>query len=212
MNKIIGFVRRKIEKITNPWDIATTRNRKWFYTLAKITSLIADKEGDIAECGVFRGSTLLGIAHLLKKKNISRKIYGLDSFEGFPEKELKDIDKGITEETFANVSYEEVSEKIRKLGFSNITLIKGFFKDTLKQLEGKRFILVHLDCDLYDSYKECLNFLYDKVLPGGYIVFDEYVLGAKKAIDEFLSDKKEKLQYFKEIKNKSDIRYFIKKE
>jgi hypothetical protein len=55
---------------------------------------------------------------------------------------------------------------------------------------------VHLDCDIYESYKTCLDSLYDQVVPGGVILFDEYACpvwpGATRAVDEFFSDKPEK--------------------
>lgn len=87
-------------------------------------------------------------------------------------------------------------------------------KNTLPSLKNKKFKLVHLDCDFYQSYKIRLEFLYDRALPGGYMVFDEYkrdkctYLGAQRAIDEFLKYKPEKIQCFEETKRQ---RFFIKK-
>ena len=52
--------------------------------------------------------------------------------------------------------------------------------------------MLHLDCDLYESYKISLTNLYDKVVAGGIIMFDEYDdqrwPGARRAIDEFFMD------------------------
>ena len=77
--------------------------------------------------------------------------------------------------TFNNTSLEGLQQKVERLGFANqIVLIKGFFQDTLHHLEDERFALVHIDCDLYQPYKDCLDFFYDRVNPGGYLVFDEY--------------------------------------
>ena len=73
-------------------------------------------------------------------------------------------------------------------------LVKGFFDQTLSSYEGK-IALLHLDGDLYESYKVSLNVLYRKVVRGGIIMFDEYAdprwVGARKAIDEFFADKPE---------------------
>jgi len=78
-----------------------------------------------------------------------------------------------------------------------IHLVRGWFQDTLPKYEGK-IALLHLDCDLHDSYKLALERLYDKVQPGGVILFDEYAddrwPGASKAIDEFFADKAERPQ------------------
>jgi hypothetical protein len=71
-----------------------------------------------------------------------------------------------------------------------VRLVKDFFDKTLSSYEG-RIALLHLDGDLYESYKVSLEALYDKVVSGGIIMFDEYAdprwLGARKAIDEFFS-------------------------
>jgi hypothetical protein len=77
---------------------------------------------------------------------------------------------------------------------NRVRLKKGWFNDTLPTYDGDIAIL-HLDCDLYESYKISLELLYDKVKHGGIIMFDEYDdkrwPGATKAINEFFRDKKE---------------------
>lgn len=80
---------------------------------------------------------------------------------------------------------------------SNITLIKGFFEDSLSKYRGEKIALLHIDVDLYGSYKTVLETLYDQVQAGGIIAVDEYVdtfdvakfPGAQKAIDEFLNSR-----------------------
>ena len=59
--------------------------------------------------------------------------------------------------------------------------------------------MLHLDCDLYKSYKESLEFMYPKVVQNGIIVFDEYLdqknfPGAIKAIDDFFGQKIQDIQ------------------
>lgn len=164
--------------------------------------------GHLIECGVFRGSTILGMAHQLRIRGIrDAQLIGCDSFEGFPAPTKEDaLANGTFHEralqgVYRDTSYERLSRQISALGYSqNIKLLKGFFENTLDQLRDHTFRLVHLDCDLYQSYVTCLNFLYPRLIPGGYMVFDEYDLalpaypGARIAIDEFLADKPEKLQ------------------
>jgi len=84
---------------------------------------------------------------------------------------------------------------------AHITLVKGFFDKSLSAYTGDEIALLHLDVDLYQSYKDSLIQLYDKVIPGGIIAFDEYMStfeylnfpGARTAIDEFFADKKMKI-------------------
>jgi hypothetical protein len=170
--------------------------------------MTASLEGDIIECGVFRGSTLLGMAHRLALRGIGdARLIGCDSFQGFPTPSKEDAleDGSFHERTrlgvFRETSYEALSTRISALGYAqNIRLLKGFFNDTLPQLSNRLFRVVHLDCDLYQSYVTCLEFFYPRLVRGGYMVFDEYDFsepvypGARKAIDQFLKDKPEKLQ------------------
>jgi hypothetical protein len=76
-----------------------------------------------------------------------------------------------------------------------VHLVKGLFGETLRTYDGS-IALLHLDCDLYQSYLTTLQTLYGKVARGGIIMFDEYAddrwPGARRAIDEFFADKPEK--------------------
>ena len=150
------------------------------------------------------------------------ELIGFDSFEGFPEPDVEDALPNRTyhartlKGVFRDAEYNELVRKIRLLGYSNnIRLVKGYFEDTLCRYRGMRFALVHLDCDLYQSYMTCLKFFYSRVVAGGYIVFDEYDFsdavypGAKKAIDSFLADKSEKLMRFDDA---TSPHYFIRKQ
>jgi O-methyltransferase len=203
-------------------DIADVSYRPNFVALAHAVKNAPIHKGAVIECGVFRGSTLLGIAHRLEVLGIrDAKLIGCDSFQGFPapvqEDALEDgtFHERAQEGVFRETSYEALQSRIEALGYAqNIRLLKGFFAETLLQLSGVTFSLVHLDCDLYESYLSCLYFLYPRLVPGGFMVFDEYDTsasvypGAKKAIDEFLLDKPEKLQ---RLGDQSDARWFIVK-
>ena len=203
--------------------IANLTRRKDFVTLARLTDTTAF-QGAILECGVYRGATLLGMAHRLRLRGLRDvKIYGCDSFEGFPEPTQDDAGENAAlhpharKGYFGDTRYEELLAHIRALDFSDqITLVKGFFEKTLETLNETRFSLVHLDVDLYSSYQICLAWVYPRTLPGGHIVFDEYDFsedvypGAKRAIDEFLADKPEKLERFP-APQVTVPRYFIKK-
>src|SRR5436190_10925971 len=65
--------------------IATSRRRIEFYTLETLLRELPRVEGAIIECGTYRGATLLGMTHLMVMRGLKPRIYGLDSFEGFPD-------------------------------------------------------------------------------------------------------------------------------
>ena len=65
--------------------IATPRRRVEFYTLATLVGRVPASAGVVLECGTYRGATLLGMTHLLRRRGLKPRVYGLDSFEGFPD-------------------------------------------------------------------------------------------------------------------------------
>jgi len=160
--------------------------------------------GDVAECGVFQGHSLVSMACYLKQNGISRTVYGFDSFEGFGESVSGDLTLGGTHPEWKQAgamnetSLELVQSKATRFGLKNVKLVKGFFANTLPAYSNLTFSLVHLDCDTYASYRECIEFFYPRMSPGGVILLDEYNdppwPGCNKALDEFLEDKPEKLQ------------------
>jgi hypothetical protein len=141
----------------------------------------------------------------LRQRRINKTLYAFDSFEGFdPHSVLEDLKLGGTDEDdrqesgFSNTSFELVSRKVDSMKLQNVRLVKGYFTDTLSAFAHSCFAFVHLDVDLYDSYRDCLRFFYPRVVTGGVILFDEYNdppwPGCNKAVDEFMMGKPESLQ------------------
>jgi hypothetical protein len=160
--------------------------------------------GDIAECGVFRGQSLIPMAIYVKQQGIGKKLYGFDSFEGFAPSVVEDLQLGGTNDEWKKpgvmneTSRELVAAKAKTFGLDNLTLVKGFFDVTFPAFSSHRFSFVHLDCDAYAAYRDCIAFFYPRLNTGGIISFDEYNdppwPGCNKAVDEFLADKPEKLR------------------
>jgi hypothetical protein len=69
-----------------------------------------------------------------------------------------------------------------------VTIVKGWFEETVPSLPVERIALLHIDADWYDSVKLVLEHLYDRVSPGGYVILDDYGYweGCRRACHEFL--------------------------
>ena len=188
--------------------IAFRNTRKLFY-MNRLAQRVNDIPGDFVECGVGRGETLLWLAAICCDSQRYRNVWGFDSFEGFPEATPEDNRPNLSTavrswDNFSGQSpVKVVHDTFVLYGLeptwlqSNVCFCKGWFKDTLQYLPVNKIALLHLDCDLYQSYKVCLESLWDKVSSGGIIALDEYrnpieltnFPGAAQAIDEFLVGK-----------------------
>jgi O-methyltransferase len=168
-------------------------------------------DGDIVECGVGRGRsliTLMSINSLMTnlKTDYSKKIYALDSFQGFPDPSEKDISsrnpkKGEWSES-PNQQFKYSPKSLKKVIEladldDEVEIVKGFFDKTTVSLSVDKIAILHLDGDLYESLLTPLNNLWHKISIGGVVVVDDFLSdeqfkvneafpGARKAITEFM--------------------------
>ena len=160
------------------------------FHLKDLYDQILDVPGDIAECGVAYGNSLIVLCALAQQEGMNRTVYGFDSFEGFPEPTDEDRSyRAPKKGEFADATLERIKHAIRRAGVREPVLVKGFLEQTLPGFQAPLAYL-HLDVDLYSSYKVALTELFDRVAPGGIVAFDEYLQpkwpGATRAIDEFV--------------------------
>ena len=179
--------------------------RRWI--LIKSLHYINKKkiDGDIVECGIWRGGNLF-LAKKVQEKyygNIKRSLYGYDTFEGMPQPSEHDglkANQVYTEfknkqEPWTKASLEDVLSSSRKL-FSNtddFIFIKGKVENTLIEKSNlpEKISLLRLDTDFYESTKVELDILYPLLSTKGVLIIDDYgdFPGCRKAVDEYFSDK-----------------------
>jgi hypothetical protein len=177
----------------------------------RMFDLIKNVEGDVVECGVLYGESLLLLSFLANDEAKKRKVWGFDSFEPLPPgtaRDKTDTPRKLRHLSGTKAGTESVEKLLKDSGLgaefiaSQVTLVRGYFEDTLGKFTGKAIALLHIDVDLYDSYKRVLEELYPRVAPGGVIMFDEYMgtrehayfPGAQRAIDEFLGERRSTIQ------------------
>jgi O-methyltransferase len=154
--------------------------------------------GDFVEFGTWRGGSLCLVAHLWEKMGQHRTLWGFDSFEGLPASSSARDGAALRPGMFGNTDFDEVRAFFTGKGLSSVRLVKGWFQDTLPQLEGHRFALCHIDVDLHDSVKLVLERAYPRMAPGGIVIIDDYghphCNGATVATEEFFVGRKERIQ------------------
>ena len=176
--------------------------------------------GDIVECGVFKGTSLIRFAtlrELYKKK--SRRIVGFDTFGKFPSAEFsKDVklrSKFVKQSGNESISTNQLMRilKNKKID-TNVELIKGDITKTipeyLERYPKLKISLLNLDVDLYEPSKVILENFYPRLTKGGVLILDDYGVfpGETKAVNEFLRNKKIKIRKFNFRKTPT---YIIKK-
>ncbi len=166
------------------------------YMLYQLQRLVAAVPGDTAECGSLEGAGSY-LIHLMNNQSEAHERWHhvFDSFEGLSEP--GDGDGDHWEQGDLSVSMEQVA---RNMGdFERYTLYKGWIPARFHEVQDKRFAFVHIDVDLHQPTRDAIEFFYPRTNEGGIILCDDYgsslCPGATRAIDEYLSDKPEKMLY-----------------
>lgn len=194
----------------------------WFSHPSRLNKMLAHYElyktivglpGHVFELGVYKGTSLLRLASFRNalESDASRKIVGFDAFGRFPTDKLSlsedmDLIKRFEGAGGEGLTVPELSSILERKCFQNVSLVKGNVFDTLPNYlvenPETRIAFLHLDMDVKEPTVFALNELYARVVPGGLIVFDDYnaVKGATEAVDEFIAQKRlriEKLSFYK---------------
>ena len=182
------------------------------YALYKAVEYIIKNEieGDFIECGVWKGGSSMLIAKTLLKFGVSnRHIWMYDTYEGMSEPTDKDKDPAGTsaEELLKKASkqdaasiwcysdIDEVKSHLQSTGYpiELIHFVKGKVEDSIPGVMPENPIaLLRLDTDWYESTKHEMDHLYPHLVQKGILIIDDYGdwQGARKAIDEYLSEHK----------------------
>ena len=158
------------------------------------TVIREDIDGDLIETGVWRGGACIFMRGILKAYGCTtRKVWVADSFAGLPAPDASraPADKGDKHQHYKQlaVSLEQVQGNFRTFGLldEQVHFLKGWFKDTLPTAPIERLAVCRLDGDMYESTDDALRNLYDRLVPGGFLIVDDYgaVPGCKQAVEDF---------------------------
>jgi hypothetical protein len=162
--------------------------------------------GDIVECGVWKGGSMMAVAKaLLRARDTSRRLYLFDTYEGMPPPSDSDRDyRGLraaevmeaqpreTSWTWAVAPMEGVKRVMDGVGYrGEICYIRGRVEDTIPVAAPDQIGLLRLDTDWYESTYHEIFHLYPRLAPGGVLIVDDYGhwKGARRAIDQYFAEK-----------------------
>jgi len=159
-------------------------------------ALLAERQsrlpGEMAELGVCRG----GSAKVLSLAAPNKVLHLFDTFKGIDAEMISTYDCDLRG-WFARADLGDVKRYLSDC--PNVAFHAGRFPGTAAGVEGP-FCLVHLDCDLYASYRDGLRYFWTRMVDGGVILLDDYnrsnCPGATRAVNEFFKDKKTRPRAF----------------
>jgi predicted O-methyltransferase YrrM len=153
--------------------------------------------GDYLEFGVSRGTSLACMHQALDRAGLRRvRLFGFDSFEGLPPEAAG--------EGWRPGAFRSAEGATRRyldragVDWSRVTLVKGWFRDTLTdgardRLGLRKASLIMVDCDTYAASLECLRFCEPLIRDRAVVFLDDWGndpndQGEKRAFTEFLAD------------------------
>ena len=213
-NKIL-FALKNNKNDINKSDIIKN-SLKYYFLLSKLNK----KKINVVECGIGAGESLSYICKISKLLDIEANIWAFDSFEGFPKSTTEDEGKykaGSIKPHYKLYNIKFVKNYMKTFDIEEdeiekINFVKGFFPESFQNYNSDKIDFLHLDVDLYNSYKNCLEFFWQYLNKGSLVLFDEYKSksdlykwpGASRAIDEFFTKKN------LDIKNIQQEKFFNK--
>jgi len=160
--------------------------------------------GDIVECGVWRGGSMMAAALTLLELGDRRRLHLFDTFAGMPPP--ADIDRDLTGtaaagllaaedrdtgSTWAWSPLADVRRNVLGTGYPAelVEFVAGRVEETIPARAPERIAVLRLDTDWYESTRHELEHLYPRLAAGGVLIIDDYGhwQGARRAVDEYLA-------------------------
>jgi hypothetical protein len=123
-------------------------------------------QGDFVEAGVYQGFTVKVICDYLDFNSQERDYYLYDVFTHSMEMRHHALPK------HGEQLYAQVCERFRS--FPRVKVIQGLVPESFEVAAPERIAFMHIDMNNAEAEVAVLDRLYDRLVPGGMIVFDDY--------------------------------------
>jgi O-methyltransferase len=209
-----AYSMEELMPILQPWTMVSVPHQK--LAVDAMLKLNRDKvPGDVVECGVWKGGMTMGMIFANVRDNSDRHFWLFDTFEGLPQPTEKDDKRAHS--TWAQVQegdphvndsgnhrVEEGKWNYGPLGIvKNNVFYTHYPRDKIHFIQGKvedslpitklpeKIAMLRLDTDFYESTKIELEYLWDRLVPGGILIIDDFCAwgGARSAVTEFFKAK-----------------------
>jgi hypothetical protein len=193
----------EINKISGNTSLTSLERR---YSLYKAVEYIIKNNipGNIVECGVWKGGSMILCAlALLKMNNKEKKLFLYDTYEGMSEpteidiclkdnRHFSEFNRNFEKNICLNVPLEEVKKNLETTGYpkEKIIYIEGKVEDTIPGIIPEKISILRLDTDFYESTYHEFEYLFPRLVKGGVLIVDDYGVwkGSRKATDDYIKE------------------------
>ena len=191
----------------SPQSLPNSDPRSWnTYVCCWAASHAKNLPGDFVECGVNTGMYSTAVIHYIDFNRTGKTFFLCDTFTGIPEEQVTpeeaefyknisaDVVKRHNSENYTRDIYEDVKEQFKDY---NVKLIRGKVPDTLSLVDAEKICYLSIDMNIVAPEIAAAEYFWDKIVPGGVIVLDDYGwswhLPQKKAFDKFAENRSVKV-------------------
>lgn len=163
------------------------------YALGQMVMQTAALDGDILEVGVWRGGSGALLAHYAdsRQERAAPTVWLADTFSGVPQ--AGENDPYYKGGEHSNTSIEIVETLMNTIGVENYTVVAGIFpKQNAHKITSSIFRLCHIDVDIYQSAQDALSWIWDRLVIGGVVVFDDYGFYGCEGVTTLVNEQKDK--------------------
>jgi len=196
-------IREEYKIVIDVKPFTMTSEERIFSLINAVNYIIKNKiEGDIVECGVWKGGGMMAVAkQLIRLNSSSQKLYLYDTFEEGMTKPSKEdlrydnidalpfLENWESKNTYP--SLKEVKNNMYSTGYpkDKIEFIQGDVLNTIPKFIPEKISILRLDTDWFETTKHEMNHLFPKLSLNGILIIDDYGhwKGARKAVDEYLN-------------------------
>ena len=154
--------------------------------------------GDFVECGVYTGFMSNVVADFVDFSARDKTFYLYDTFSGFDDRyssandfHLPGFYNFIQEQYTRPNLYDEVVARFKP--YQNIKVLRGAVPDVLAEDSPTSISYLHIDMNSPAAEVAALDVLFDRVVPGGLIILDDYGWAMfhkqKEAEDQWFADR-----------------------
>jgi hypothetical protein len=210
---------RRVTTSDADWRIIDAAQGQTLTSVERLQALIdsvrycvdAGVEGALAECGVWRGGSVLAMLLTLQDLGVTdRDVYLYDTFEGMTQpseadrspfdppalatwSDAESAGRRPWDEVFDSATFgeQQVRELLLSTGYpaERLCFVRGPVESTIPATVPEQLALLRLDTDWYESTRHELEHLYPLLSPGGVLIIDDYGHwdGARRAVDEYFA-------------------------